>query len=62
MFIDPASAQLGGLSTFSPAGTASVSALVPNNPALVGWTTYWQAIDVAAMRFTNRITITVAGY
>ena len=62
VFIDPASAQLGAMGTFTPAGTASVSALVPNNPALVGWTTWWQAIDVAAMRFTNRLSITVAGY
>ena len=32
---------------------------MPNNPALVGWTTWWQSIDAAQMRLTNRIPITV---
>ena len=62
VFIDPASAQLGAMGQFAPAGTASVVAVVPNNPALVGWTTYWQSVDASQMRLTNRITITVMGY
>ena len=67
VLIDPASAQLGAMGQFSgltaPApGAASHSALVPNNPALVGWTTWWQAVEATQMRFTNRIAITVLGY
>ena len=67
VFIDPASAQLGAMGQFAGPtaplpGTASLSVLVPNNPALVGWTTYWQAAEASQMRFTNRITITVMGY
>jgi hypothetical protein len=67
VLIDPASAQLGALGQFpgstSPlAGTATLSVLVPNNPALLGWTTYWQAIDAGQMRFTNRITVTVMSF
>ena len=31
-FIDPASAQLGAMNTFTPGGTAGVSALVPQQP------------------------------
>ena len=65
MLIDPASAQLGAMGSFSPPtlpGTATFGVTVPNNPALAGWTTFWQAIDAAQMRFTNRITVTVMGY
>jgi len=67
VLIDPASAQLGAMGPFAGPtaplpGTASLSVLVPNNPALIGWTTYWQAADAAQLRLTNRITITVMGY
>jgi hypothetical protein len=67
VLIDPASAQLVAMGSFSPAtttlpGTATVGATVPNNPALVGWTTYWQSIDAAQMRVTNRLSVTVQSY
>jgi hypothetical protein len=59
-------AQLGAMGTFVAtglsAGTASFGVTLFNNPAYVGWTTYWQAIDVTQMRFTNRLTVTVLGY
>jgi hypothetical protein len=66
VLIDPASAQLGAMGAFvaagPSAGTAGFGVTVPNNPALIGSTTYWQAIDVTQMRFTNRLTITVLSY
>jgi FG-GAP-like repeat len=66
VLIDPASAQLGAMGLFAAAGptagTASFGVTLPNNPALVGSTTYWQAIDAVQMRFTNRLTVTVMGY
>ena len=65
--IDLASALLGGMGTFTGPmaplpGTATLSAIVPNNPALIGWTTYWQSVDAAQMRLTNRLAITVLNY
>lgn len=67
VLIDPASAQLFAMGTFAPQGailpgTASVGATVPNNPALVGWTTWWQAVEAAQVRLTNRIPITVMSF
>ena len=67
LLIDPASAQIMAMGTFAgPSaplpGTASLGAIVPNNLGLIGWTTYWQAIDAAQMRLTNRIQITVLGF
>jgi hypothetical protein len=67
VLIDPASAQLLASGTYpavaSPlAGKASFGGTLPNNPALIGWTTYWQSIDASQMRFTNRVTVTVMGY
>jgi FG-GAP-like repeat len=66
VLIDPASAQLGAMGLFAAAGptagTASFGVTLPNNPAIVGSTTYWQAIDAVQMRFTNRLTVTVMGY
>ena len=69
VLIDPASAQLFAMGSvrrtarppLSRDGVA-IGATVPNNPALIGWTTYWQAVDAAQMRLTNRVTITVMGY
>ena len=60
VLIDPASAQQAAFGTFAgPAaplpGTAALAVTVPPIPALVGWTTYWQSIDLASTRFTNRI-------
>ena len=67
VLIDPASAVLFATGSFggplgTNAGAASLSATVPNNPALVGWTTYWQAVDATPLKVTNRITITVQSY
>ena len=67
VLIDPASAQLFATGTFAPLaaalpGTASIGATVPNNPAFVGWSTWWQAVDAAALRLTNRINITVMSF
>ena len=67
VLIDPASAVQFASGTFGQpgtplAGTATVAALTPNEPALVGWTTYWQALDAAAMSLTNRLTVTVLSF
>jgi hypothetical protein len=35
---------------------------VPNDPLLVGWTSFWQAVDMTALATTNRLTITVQAY
>jgi hypothetical protein len=70
VLIDPASAVLGASGLFDAGwnvfpgniGYASLSGILPNNPALVGWTSYWQAVDVATLRVTNRLKMTVLGY
>jgi hypothetical protein len=64
VLIDPNSAVLSATGTFAPAGSmaagsSSFGVLVPNDPTLAGWTTWWHGIDASASRFTNRITITV---
>jgi hypothetical protein len=65
VLIDPASAVLGaggvlGGATGSSPGGGSFGGLLPNDPALAGWTSFWQALDVASGKVTNRITLTVA--
>jgi hypothetical protein len=65
VLIDPASAVLGAAGAFGTSagthpGAASFGGLLPNDAALVGWTSYWQALDVATGKVTNRITLTVA--
>ena len=67
--IDPASAilfssgALGGPGSQTPGG-GTLSMTVPNDPALVGWTSWWQAIvvDAATAKATNRIAVTVLDY
>ena len=68
VLIDPASAQLGamgpvrGTDGAAPRDRDRCRFSCRTIPALVGWTTYWQAVEAAQMRLTNRITITVLGY
>src|SRR4029078_1327654 len=49
VLIASGSAQLGAMGTFPAAGSplsgaATFGVMVPNNPSLVGWTSWWQAI------------------
>jgi hypothetical protein len=67
VLIDPASAQLGAIGTFAPStaanpGAATLQVICPNLPGLVGWTSYWEAIDGGSLRFTNRVVVTVQGW
>jgi FG-GAP-like repeat len=67
VLIDPALAVLFASGSFAPAtspvpGTATLSATVPNSPALIGWTTYWQTVDLTAPSISNRRAVTVLGY
>jgi hypothetical protein len=62
VLIQPSTAQFAGAGVFAPDGMASISALVPNNPALVGLNLYWQALDGGTLHVTNRHVLTVYGY
>ena len=65
VLIEPTSAFLVATGAFTPGpnpGTASVGAIVPNDPLLVGWTSFWQAVDIDRAETTNRLTITVQSY
>jgi FG-GAP-like repeat len=67
VLIDPASAVLVQQGTFagptapSP-GTFVFGGTLPNNPALVGWTSYWQLVDATTSKVTNRLTAVVLNY
>jgi hypothetical protein len=68
--LDPATAILVAEGTTPSAGpgvgsyvpTPLVSITLPANPALVGFTWHWQAIDAATLTFGNRLTSVVLGY
>ena len=67
VLIDPTSAFLFATGAFTPARSRTPAprasrAIVPNDPLLVGWTSYWQAVDMTALETTNRLTITVQSY
>ena len=67
VLVDPATAVLFASGVHGPAGSptagmSTVTAVTPNVPGLVGWTTYWQALDVATSKVTNRSTVMVLGF
>jgi hypothetical protein len=67
VLVDPATALAFASGIHAPAGsptagTSTVTAVTPNVSGLVGWTTYWQALDVATSKVTNRSTVTVLGF
>jgi hypothetical protein len=67
LLIDPVSAQFIAAGAFAPApapfgAPVGLNFLIPSTPALGGLTLYWQAVDVATLRFTNLLTTTLAAY
>jgi FG-GAP-like repeat len=61
VLLDLAGLQAFGSGTFSTAGTAMLSALLPPAPALVGFTTYLQALVGPPAHVTNLEIMTVLG-
>ena len=61
VLLDLAALQPFGSGTLSPAGTATLSTLLPPAPALVGFTTYLQALVASPSHVTNLEIMTVLG-
>jgi hypothetical protein len=61
VFVDPLTAALFATGTFPASGTASLSGTIANNPALVGFTVWWQAAILPQHGLTNREVIQILG-
>jgi hypothetical protein len=66
VLIDPANAVLAAFGAHPAAGPSagrtSLSFAVPNYPAFVGLSLYWQAVDDATFHVTNRLVTEVYGF
>lgn len=67
LLIEPTAAVSAGVGVYpvagaADAGRASIPFFVPDVPALLGLTLYWQAVDLATARLTNRLTSVVDAY
>jgi hypothetical protein len=61
VFIDPLTAALFATGIFPASGTASVSGAIPNNPALIGLTAWFQAAVLPQHALTNGEVIQILG-
>jgi hypothetical protein len=64
VFLDLATTQLITSGTFSPSGAATVSAITPSTPGIIGLSVYWQALmfETVGPRLTGLEVTTVSAF